>query len=59
GRVSDPKGHASEKWIRFSLARPAGSVLTDALIQEESIGWIPKLQVHFWVRCLRASDPML
>nr|WP_262299774.1 DUF983 domain-containing protein [Microvirga sp. HBU67692] len=52
GRVSDPKGHGSEKWIRFSLARPAGSVLTDALIQEESIGWIPKGQVHF-------SRPML
>ena len=52
GHVSDPKGHVSEKWIRFSLARPAGSVLTDALIQEESIGWIPKGQVHF-------SRPML
>jgi len=37
--------HRTEKWIRFF-------VLIDALIQEESIGWIPKVQVHF-------SRPML
>jgi hypothetical protein len=31
GRVSDPEGHVSEKWTRFSAKN-------DTLIQEESIG---------------------
>ena len=49
---ADPAGRASEKRIRFSLTRPFGSAPNDALIQRESIGWIPKVQVHF-------SRPML
>ena len=24
----------------------------DAPVYEESIGWIPKVRLHFWVRCL-------
>ncbi|PVE24152.1 hypothetical protein DC522_11720 [Microvirga sp. KLBC 81] len=42
-RVSDPKGHASEKWIRFSA-------LNDALIVGESIGTVPTVQIHLGPR---------
>jgi hypothetical protein len=38
-----PEGRVSEKWTRFSVS-------ADALILEESIGVIPKVQIHFWVR---------
>ncbi len=38
GRVSDPKGHGSEKWTRFSLARPAGSASSDAPVKRGSLG---------------------
>ncbi len=47
GRVSENRVHFSLAWPFGSLTRPAGSVLTDAVIREESIGWIPKVQVHF------------
>jgi hypothetical protein len=35
-----------------SIVRKSGSGFPhDALFQERSIGWIPKVQIHFWVRC--------
>jgi hypothetical protein len=41
-RVSDPQGHASEKWIRFS----ARTMLS---FKEKAPD--PKVDLHFWVRC--------
>src|SRR5690606_27739177 len=48
--------HRAEKWIRFSLARRFGSALNDALVKGRSIGLIPNVQVHFWVRCFSADS---
>jgi hypothetical protein len=39
--------HRAEKWLRFSLARPAGSALNDALVKEWSTGLDPKSGFHF------------
>ncbi|WP_205769899.1 hypothetical protein, partial [Microvirga sp. KLBC 81] len=37
---AEPQVRVSEKWIRFAA-------LNDALIQGESIGWVPKVQIRF------------
>jgi hypothetical protein len=48
GHGADPKGHVSEKWTRFSTFH-------DAPFLEVSIGSIPKVQVHVWVRCSKPA----
>ena len=49
--------HRAEKWTRFSLTwpfgsltRPSGSALDDAFVRKEH-RMNPKSAVHFWVRC--------
>ena len=37
-----PLAHRAEKWIRFSLARPAGSAFNDVPAKGRSIGFDPK-----------------
>src|SRR4051794_30275429 len=41
---SQAPAHRAEKWTRFSAPN-------DALFKAWSIGWIPKVEGHFWVRC--------
>jgi hypothetical protein len=45
--VSEPQGHASEQWTRFSAKY-------DARLEGMSIGSIPKAESTFLVRCSKA-----
>src|SRR6478735_8238727 len=47
---TDPAGRASEKWTRFSAP-------SDAPAKRKSIGWVPKVPIHFWVRCCSRTSP--
>ena len=47
--------HRAEKWTRFSLTRPSGSALNDALLGvEHRIG--SQKWGHFWVRCSSTTE---
>src|SRR5689334_18912269 len=67
---ADPEGHASEKWPRFSLARPAGSAPNDAPLKEGRIGSSPKVGSTFgsdalahraekWTRFSASNDALI
>ena len=42
--------HRAEKWTRFSLTRPSGPALDDALVGKR-LRMNPESATHFWVRC--------
>jgi hypothetical protein len=56
GRVSDPKGHASEKWIRFSLRGPPGPSRPMPLFKEKASDSPQKCKSTFGSDALERND---